>query len=1101
MMISGKQIKTAKSAGAALLLFFVFMMLMPGRSQANLASGPSWWDENSVGTAPDHHYRVPVTIPAAARIDATIKIDVDFNVLLSQMNISGDFDENSPRIIKSDGTIAQYQQFTDSVYNGITNAADDGQGEIRFILEDDGPVTYYLYFDITENTGKTAWPTSGTINGNFEFGTTGEQAPSRWTASKTDNAFDAQVRPSETPLVDTNGTPVGNGAAPRTTDGTPNTGDFSYLLGSRTNNEPADGSPAVTLTRTIDVPAANPGVLTLRYRVEGWDSSQNGSTDYDYLTIQLAGTTTIELVGPGAGNYVNLPYSPNYGTNAADGTQSGYGQYNGWDTDTNGNHHSGMTLARGSEPWFTVTHDLSAFAGETITLSITSSHVNQYRTWFHIDDFQWSVQNGTLGAPEGFGINITAPNDTATGPASTHNIGDTIGIVVETDAIVNALSFTADIYDEAGGLVTMTPITLYDDGTHGDSMAGDGQWTNNGSVAPDPTYTIPIGATPGANWKIIAYARDNSGNSLGGIYNGLVHNPSQADTAISQTHYFNVDEQEFTVLPPAPNLSTSTKAVMDTDGGDAKPGDTLEFTITLTETGGANATGVTVTDDIPANISGYTIVSMPSGATDNSTGTGTGANSTGYLDISNITVLAGTSQTIVFTVTIDPTAPLGTTIVNTATITNPGGPGAAPSSPPVVVADSSIPASGIKQIYLNTNTDLSRTLPPSSTNVRITRTNSNTWTLSQALEKQLVISGGSGNIPIILVLRKGGTSSSFVTRILDIALTSSDTDFPVIGSLAGQTVSINGTPAAITFSIPISSDVTLDPGSTIALTVTNSTAGTNNSPMRVFTYYNTDFSQIRLNAQTVIDVDLVEFYDAAYPLGTQITQAAPGQTVYVRSVVSDPFGSFDITSAAVDITNPLGTTVVSGAAMTQVADSGLDTKTYEYAYTLPGFGSDGFWNARVTAQEGTEGTVSHSNTGTLNVGSPQLTVVKSAGSANANPGETITYSVQVTNNGTGAALNVVLDDDMSPYSAIRLQYNGSEALPFSLTAGSSGLLLGTPEYSSNNGADYTYTPLLSGGGGAPAGYDANVTNWRIPMSGTMSGSGAGFTLRYQVVVK
>ncbi len=74
-----------------------------------------------------------------------------------------------------------------------------------------------------------------------------------------------------------------------------------------------------------------------------------------------------------------------------------------------------------------------------------------------------------------------------------------------------------------------------------------------------------------------------------------------------------------------PNLSTSTKTVADLNGGDANPGDTLRYTVTLTETGGNAATGVSVTDDVPANVASYNVVSIPAGATNTSTGSGTGS--------------------------------------------------------------------------------------------------------------------------------------------------------------------------------------------------------------------------------------------------------------------------------------------------------------------------------------------------------------------------------------------------------------------------------------------------------------------------------------------
>ena len=40
------------------------------------------------------------------------------------------------------------------------------------------------------------------------------------------------------------------------------------------------------------------------------------------------------------------------------------------------------------------------------------------------------------------------------------------------------------------------------------------------------------------------------------------------------------------------DLSTSTKSVVDLDGGDVEPGDTLQYTINLFESAGRAATGV-----------------------------------------------------------------------------------------------------------------------------------------------------------------------------------------------------------------------------------------------------------------------------------------------------------------------------------------------------------------------------------------------------------------------------------------------------------------------------------------------------------------------------
>jgi len=348
----------------------------------------AWWNAS-------WNYRVPINVPVNASVNSTIKLDVDFSAL----GVAGTFDANSPRVVRSDDTLAATQEFTDRIYSGATDAAGNARGEIRFILQDAGPATYYLYFDTIENGAKAANPQTP-INGNFERGSTGQEDPIGWTGSKTNTNLDAQVRSSEAVSVTSDGTLVGNGTPiPKTTDGTPRTGDFSYLLGARSNNEASNGISA-TLSRSLTVPATNAGNLSVNYRIEGWDGSANGGTQWDFLRIRVVGTTTTEIVGPTAGNYATSPFSSNLGLGIAAATSSGYGQYNGWDTDTNGTHRSGMTPARGTQPWWNRTFSLAGFAGQTVMLQFVTSHQTQYRSWFHIDDVEWSVVSVTLGALE-----------------------------------------------------------------------------------------------------------------------------------------------------------------------------------------------------------------------------------------------------------------------------------------------------------------------------------------------------------------------------------------------------------------------------------------------------------------------------------------------------------------------------------------------------------------------------------------------------------------------------------------------------------------------------------------------------------------------------
>ena len=573
-----------KSWGRTAVLVVVILLFtgLAWDARADLAD-PAWWDQNAPGAAPDWHYRVPVYIPAGAAVNSTIRVDVDFNALLAQMGISGTFDPASPRVVRPNGSPAATQQFTDRIYNNASDAAGNGRGEVRFLLEDSGPATCYIYFDITENGSKAPWPASATINGNFEFSTDGQQDPPGWNGWRR-NPYDAKAIANRNAV--TVSTIYGN-PSQVTTNETGHTGNFCYLLGARDSEENRDRDPATYLERSIVVPASNPGSLQLYYRVKGWDSADNGSSRWDFLRIRLyrGNTLVSDLVGPAAGNYTSLPFSANKGTGSASNTRSGYGPYNYWDMDLRGVHHAGMSLSPGSEPWFAVTADLTPYAGQTIRLRIETRHSRLYKSWFHVDDVQWSVVDAGLGTPEGFGANITSPNDTSVSPASVYRVSDTIGLQVRLDA---AATVIANIVDPSGS-VKASGIVLYDDGSHGDANPSDGIWTNDGSDPASPTYTILAADPIGTNWQAVAMAGDGSSSTIGAPA-GLIHIPGRPAAPVSQANFYNVDNQIFTVARPILTL------VKSADTATAAPGQVVTYTVRSANTGNDQATVVVLQD-------------------------------------------------------------------------------------------------------------------------------------------------------------------------------------------------------------------------------------------------------------------------------------------------------------------------------------------------------------------------------------------------------------------------------------------------------------------------------------------------------------------------
>lgn len=108
----------------------------------------------------------------------------------------------------------------------------------------------------------------------------------------------------------------------------------------------------------------------------------------------------------------------------------------------------------------------------------------------------------------------------------------------------------------------------------------------------------------------------------------------------------------------------------------------------------------------------------------------------------------------------------------------------------------------------------------------------------------------------------------------------------------------------------------------------------------------------------------------------------------------------------------------------------------------------------------------------------QITLLKSVAPGGPQlPGTNLAYTVQFTNGGGSAASGITLVDAIPASTDFQL---GSAAAAL----GTTGLTV-TIQYSNTGGASWTYTPT-SGGGGAPAGYDRQVTHLRWVLAGSLS---------------
>jgi uncharacterized repeat protein (TIGR01451 family) len=591
--------------------------------------------------------------------------------------------------------------------------------------------------------------------------------------------------------------------------------------------------------------------------------------------------------------------------------------------------------------------------------------------------------------------------------------------------------------------------------------------------------------------------------------------PSVANTVTVSTASFDLDTDNNTatdnITVLGSDLSTSTKSVVDLNGGDANPGDTLRYTITLRETAGRPAPGVSLIDSVPANTTWGSVVSIPAGASSSFAPAPAGSEGKGELTVSGISLAANGTVTVVFDVTVASVTP-GAQVDNTVTIVNPNGTGATPSAPTVIVSASQIPSSGTKQLYLWSNQQrLSRTRPSGTHNaIDLDEGDTTTFTLNPALQTALTLN--PGNFGVQLLMQR--TSSSSSSRTVRVTLSNSAT-----GTIDTEDFTFTQFFSTLQmYSVVLdTAGINAPAGSTFTLQITNRTTGGGQRSLNLVPYSGGEYSRVELNSATVINVNSVQTWTAAWNSGAQQGTWNPGNTLFVRAQISDPFGSFDISGATISILDPNGNTVVNNAGMTaQGSGAGCGSTSsatciYQYPYTVPASPAFGAWTIRVTANEGVEGVTD------LGVGSfvvapfmPQLTVLKTSvvesdptGAANPKriPGAVVRYDVGVTNSGPGVVdANTLEIVDPIPANAAMF-VGGAAPVVFINGPPVSGLTFNyatNVTYSSSGaGGPFNYTPSPDANG-----YDPGIRAVRILPGGVMNAASGGnnptFTLQFRI---
>jgi uncharacterized repeat protein (TIGR01451 family) len=122
-------------------------------------------------------------------------------------------------------------------------------------------------------------------------------------------------------------------------------------------------------------------------------------------------------------------------------------------------------------------------------------------------------------------------------------------------------------------------------------------------------------------------------------------------------------------------------------------------------------------------------------------------------------------------------------------------------------------------------------------------------------------------------------------------------------------------------------------------------------------------------------------------------------------------GTFEAGIDTALIDNGGSADVDTGALPDSVSAPGNNTIDIWVCVSVPGGTANGvFDDTTVTGTSDNDNTQTDAAVDTTTVDAPALTINKAVDLANADPGDTLTYTVTITNNGAGDALNVVLRD-------------------------------------------------------------------------------------------
>ena len=595
----------------------------------------------------------------------------------------------------------------------------------------------------------------------------------------------------------------------------------------------------------------------------------------------------------------------------------------------------------------------------------------------------------TVGAPAG----VTDPNPGNNAATDTDALTPTADLAVtKTDgaaAVTPGATVTYTIVASNAGPGAVTGATVTDalpaslgGATWTCVGAGGGTCPASGSGSLSASVNLPVGAT--ATFTLTATL---SASATGTLVNtvsiaapGGVIDPNPGNNSATDTDTIN----------PTADLS-----ITKTDGSaTAIPGNPVTYTIVASNAGPSAVTGASVTDTLPAVLTGASWTCAGAGG-----GTCTASGTGNIADTVNLPV----GGTVTYTLTATLSAAATGTLLNTVTVTVPAGV-TDPNPGNNAASDSDALSAQVSLGVVKTDGTAAYT-PGGTATYTVTVTNTGP--------------SGASNVTVTDALPAGATLSANVTCVASgtascgsVTGTTGQTSFGTTGASIGAAAADQ-----LVFTVPVAfaSGMTTDPlvntatASDLAASGPGSSASGSDSDARsaavTLTVAKTDGATTYTPGGTATYTVIVSNTGTTDALDVTVGDALPASVTLTANATCVANG----TSSCGTVTGTTGQASF-GATGARVDAGGANTIVFTVPVALaPGMAADPLVNTAVATDVPTGATASGADSDTLSP-SVTLAVTKSDGSATYTPGGTAAYTVTVANTGLSDALNVAVAD-------------------------------------------------------------------------------------------